>query len=112
MVRTAQPGVKRVIYGVWDRTPPTEMGIVSAAGRERYRPALNLPKANPMKLRYLLVALALAATSACQSSPTGPDTSTGLTPTGSARRDDAPTADPVPTEDTVNRGSGWAGNGN
>jgi len=64
-----------------------------------------------MKLRYVLVALALAATAACQSSPTAPDSSR-ISPSSSAvRLDDAPTPNPVPTQDTAERGSGWAGSG-
>lgn len=67
-----------------------------------------------MKLRYVLVALSLVATAACQSSPTAPDTSRAA-PAGSARFDGTPTPtptpDPVPAEETVSRGSGWAGSG-
>ena len=65
-----------------------------------------------MKLRYILVALVLATTAACQSSPTAPAATPATV--GSVRLDDAPAPDPVPdpAEDTANRGSGWAGSGN
>jgi len=65
-----------------------------------------------MKLRYVLVALSLVATAACQSSPTAPDTSSAA-PAGSARFDGTPTPtpDPVPAEETATRGGGTMGSG-
>lgn len=66
-----------------------------------------------MKLRYLLVALVLATTAACQSSPTAPAATPATV--GAARFDDAPAPTPDPTSDPVDpeatRGGGTMGSG-
>ncbi|HEU4456874.1 MAG TPA: hypothetical protein VFR81_27650 [Longimicrobium sp.] len=64
-----------------------------------------------MKLRYLLVALVLATTAACQSSPTAPAATPATV--GSVRLDDAPAPDPVPdpADTDASRGGGAMGSG-
>ena len=67
-----------------------------------------------MKLRYVLVALALAATAACQSSPTAPDTSRATPSTAPVLREETPTPTPTPTDPTstdASRGGGAMGSG-
>lgn len=63
-----------------------------------------------MKLRYVLVAFALVATAACQSSPTSPDAPRDASTT-LLRLDELPPSDTVPSNDTAASG-GWAGSGN
>lgn len=64
-----------------------------------------------MKLRYILVALVLATTAACQSSPTAPAATSATA--GSVRLDDAPAPDPTPAPDDTDasRGGGTMGSG-